>query len=151
MTQLTIPDYSWETQIMALRINDWQSESDLDSIRNSCEEWNFQMGWKMLDKHCHGRVMGNALSLGFGNCHTWGSLPFDLSIGNTWTNFIGICNFSKYSWLNGMSSLPGPSFQCFLWLNCLQNILRDANLGFLVSYNGHSHILEDSKPQSTTW
>ena len=27
----------WETQLMTWRISDWQSESDLDSIRNSCD------------------------------------------------------------------------------------------------------------------
>ena len=28
---------NWKTLIMTLRVRDWQSESDLDSIRNSCD------------------------------------------------------------------------------------------------------------------
>ena len=42
VTQLTIPD-KLRNWIMALRVGDWQSESDLDSIRNSCDVW-----WKPM-------------------------------------------------------------------------------------------------------
>ena len=31
---------NWKTWIMTLWVNDWQSESDLDSVRNSCDVWN---------------------------------------------------------------------------------------------------------------
>ena len=48
MTQLT-SWHSWETLIMTLRVRDWQSESDLDSIFNSCDVYSLSyLRWAVL-------------------------------------------------------------------------------------------------------
>ena len=48
MTQLTITNY--ETWIMTLRSSDLQSDSDLDSIRNSCDVFIFKWITEMKSK-----------------------------------------------------------------------------------------------------
>ena len=42
-------DYSWQIEKLEIRVSDWQSGSDLDSIRNSCDVFYFKKLLYILD------------------------------------------------------------------------------------------------------
>ena len=57
----------WETLIMKLRVNDWQLQSDLDSICNSCDVFmrsiDSKLAWKQSKSfHQHLRTPGDVCS-----------------------------------------------------------------------------------------
>ena len=45
--QLTLPA-NWKTLVMTLRVSDWQLESDLDNIRNSCDVFSLNLSLSFL-------------------------------------------------------------------------------------------------------